>query len=103
MAQTSRSNKGDGQKPQGEARPQGRKNVFSGTKLEFLESYKDQFLDSTDDRSGFYTWVAKGFIKQFGYILAIEDNSEPCDNDGDHTPEDVNSLLPLDEQNLESA
>jgi len=102
MARTSRSNKGDGQKPQGEARQQGRKNAFSGMKLEFLESYKDQFLSSTDDRSGFYTRVAKGFIQQFGYSLAIEDNPEPCDDDGNHTPEDVNSSLPLDKRNLES-
>jgi len=103
MAQTSRSNKGGVQKPKGGARQQGRKNAFSGIRLEFLELYKDQFLDSTDC-GGFYTLVARGFIQQFGYgySTAVQDNSEPCGDDDNHSPEDPDSSLPLDEKNLDS-
>ena len=95
MAQTSKAKKGDGH------RTQGQQNAFSGIKLEFLESYKDRFIDSTD-RGAFYTLVAKAFIQRFGYNLAIENNPEPDDDDDEHTPDDIDPLLPRDEQNLES-
>ena len=45
--------------------------------------------------------VAKAFIQWFGYNLAIEDNPE-ADDDDEHTPEDIDPLLPVDERNLES-
>ncbi|KAF8234653.1 hypothetical protein L208DRAFT_1376799 [Tricholoma matsutake] len=84
-----------------DGRPQGQQNTFSGIKLEFLESYKDWFIDSTD-HGAFYTLVAKAFIQRFGYNLAIEDNPEPDDDDNNHTPNNIDPLLPGDEQNLES-
>lgn len=102
MARTSGSKKGGVQKPKGGARQQGRKNGFSGIRLEFLDSYKDQFLDSTADRGGFYTKVAQEFILRFGYGPIVEDNSEPCGDDDDHSPENLDSLLPLDEKNLDT-
>lgn len=101
MTGASTARKGDGKKPQDEPKQQGRQNAFSGVKLELLDSYKDQFLVSTD-RGGFYTLVAKVFIQRFGYDLAIEKNPKPDDDNGKLTPEDINPLLPLDQQNLES-
>jgi hypothetical protein len=81
-------------------RPQGRQNAFSGVKLAFLESYKDQFLESTDC-GGFYTMVAKKFLERFGYTLPIEENptidDESVDATGDNdpalqTPEEHNKI-----------
>ena len=69
-------------------------------KLEFLESHKDWFINSTD-HGGFYTLVAKAFIQRFGYNLAIKDNPKSGDDDK-HTPEDIDPSLPLDKQNQES-
>lgn len=100
MPQASKSKKGDGKKPWSEPRQQGWQNAFSGVKLELLKSYKDQFLNSTDC-GGIYTLVAKAFIHQFGYDLEFEENPEP-DNDNELTPKDINPLLPLDQQNMES-
>ena len=85
----------------GGKKSQGRHNAFSGAKLEFLVSFKDQFINSTD-RSGFYTKVTQGFTQQFGYDLAIEANPGPDDADDKHTPKDIDPLLPLAEQNKES-
>jgi hypothetical protein len=45
--------------------------------------------------------VAKGFIQCFGYKLAMEENLGPDDNNK-HTPNVVDPLLSLDEQNKES-
>jgi len=101
MARASKAKKRDSKKLLGEPRQQGRQNAFSGIKLEFLESYKDRFIDSTD-RGGFYTLIAKSFIQQFGYNLAIEGNPKPGDDDDMHTPKDIDPTLPLDKQNLES-
>lgn len=101
MPGASTARKGDGKKPQDKAKQQGRQNAFSGVKLELLDSYKDEFLKSSTDHGGFYTRVAKVFIQRFGYDLAIEKNPKP-DDDGKLTPEDINTLLPLDQQNLES-
>jgi hypothetical protein len=92
--------KGKGKRPQGVAR-QGRQNAFSGTKLCFLDSHKDEFLSSTD-RSEFYTTVSKRFIRRFGYKLAMEENPEPDDDSDKHTLNVVDPLLPPDEQNKES-
>ena len=68
-------------------RSQGRQNVFSGIKLAFLESYKDQFLESTD-RGAFYTMVAKRFLEKFGYSLASDENPTGNDENMDATGED---------------
>jgi hypothetical protein len=66
-------------KQSNKSRTQGRQNAFSGIKLAFLESYKDQFLESTD-RGGFYTMVTKKFLERFGYTLSIEE--DPPANNG---------------------
>ena len=96
--------KAAGKKSQGEAaKPQGpgRHNAFSGVKLEFLESFQDQFLNSKD-RDGFYTLVTKVFTQRFGFGLAIQDNPEVDDANDKHTPEGIDPLLPVAEQNIES-
>jgi len=80
---------------------QGRQNTFSGAKLEFLESYKDQFVE-TIDRGPFYMLVSKAFIERFGYNLAIEANPEPDNDDDDLTPEEIDTSLSVEEQNKES-
>ena len=100
MARASKGKQRKGKKAAVEHRPQGCQNAFSGAKLDFLESYKDQFLDSTD-RGAFYTFVSKAFIEWFGYNLAIEANPDPDDDDM-LTPGEINSLLSEEEQNKES-
>lgn len=97
MAQKS---KGKGKKPRVEAK-KGRQNAFSGAKLDFLDSYKDEFLNSRD-RGGFYTMVAKEFIQRFGYNLAIEENLGPNDDADKHIPTDIDPSPSQDEQNKES-
>ncbi|SRR5260221_14160707 len=92
--------KGKGKNPRGEAK-KGRQNAFNGAKLDFLDSYKDNFLSSRD-RGGFYTMVAKEFIQRFGYNLAIEDNPGPNDDTDKHIPKGIDPLLSQDEQNKES-
>ena len=92
--------KGKGKNPQDEAK-KGQRNAFSGAKLDFLDSYKDKFLSSTN-RGGFYTMVAKEFIQRFGYNLAIEENPGPNDNADKHIPKDIDPLLSQDEQSKES-
>ena len=99
---TSTSNMTRGSKAKaGGKKAQGRHNAFSGAKLDFLVSFKDQFINSTD-RGGFYTLVTKGFTQRFGYDLATEANPGPDDADDKHTPEDIDPLLPPAEQNKES-
>ena len=100
MARALKGKQRKGKKAAVERRPQGHQNAFSGAKLDFLESYKDQFLDSTD-RGAFYTFVSKAFIERFGYNLAIEANPDPDDDDM-LTPEEINSSLSEKEQNKES-
>jgi hypothetical protein len=78
-------------------RSQGRQNAFSGPKLEFLESYKDQFLETTD-RGGFYTMVAKTFLEKFGYTLSTEDNPTVDDDSIDATGENDPALQTPEEQ-----
>jgi hypothetical protein len=63
--------------------------------------YKDQFLDSQDHK-GFYTTMARDFIKKFGYNFPVQGNPALGGDDGKHTPMDVDSLLPLQQQNIES-
>jgi hypothetical protein len=78
-------------------RPQGRQNAFTGEKLAFLESYKDQFLESTD-RGAFYTMVAKTFLDKFGYALATEEGPTSDDGDIDATGEVDPALQTPEEQ-----
>lgn len=99
MAQKSKG-KGKTRNPQGEAK-KGRQNVFNGAKLDFLDSYKDKFLSSTDC-GGFYTMVAKEFIQRFGYNLGIEENPGPNDNVDKHIPKEVDPSLSQNEQSKES-
>jgi len=86
MTQSSRRKKRDTDL---EPKPRGRQNAFSGEKLEFLESYKDEFLGS-NDRGGFYTLVTKAFIQKFGYPEDLGDI------------EDGEASLSLEEQRAES-
>jgi hypothetical protein len=97
-----RKSKGDTKKQQGKPRKQGRQNAFSGVKLEFLDSYKDAFLDSVNDRAAFYNRVASEFIDRFGHDLPIEENPEPDDGNNKHTPRYIDASLSLEEQNLEA-
>jgi len=76
---------------------QGRQNAFSGVKLAFLESYKDQFLESTD-RGALYTLVAKKFLQQFGYTLPIEENPTVDDERVDATGESDPALQTPEDQ-----
>lgn len=99
MARASKSKQHKGKKAAVEPRSQGCQNVFSGAKLDFLESYKDQFLDSTDC-GAFYTFISKTFIERFGYNLAIEVNPNPDDDDV-LTPKEINTSLSEEEQNKE--
>jgi hypothetical protein len=78
-------------------RPQGRQNAFSGEKLTFLESYKDQFLESAD-RGAFYTMVAKSFLGKFGYTLAAEENPTGDERDTDAMGEVDPTLQTPEEQ-----
>lgn len=91
-SKTKRSNK---------SRPQGRQNAFSGVKLTFLESYKDQFLESTD-RGAFYTMVAKKFLEQFGYTLSIEEDPPANDENVDATGESDPALQTPEEQECDN-
>lgn len=79
------------------SRPQGRQNAFGGIKLAFLESYKDQFLDSTD-RGAFYTMVAKTFLEKFGYSLPMEENPTVEDENVDAAGESDPALQTPEEQ-----
>ena len=100
MAPAHKGKNGDRKKQEGETKRPGRQNAFSGEKLEFLEGYKDQFLDSRD-RTGFYTVVAWDFIEKFGYNFPVQGNPAPGGDSGEHTPMDIDSLLPLQQQNIE--
>ena len=60
-------------------RPQGRQDAFTGNKLAFLETYKDQFLESLD-RGAFYTMVTKKFLEKFGYALPTEESPSVDDD-----------------------
>jgi hypothetical protein len=96
MTRASKANTG-GKKSQGP----GRNNTFSGVKLEFLETFKDQFLGSLD-RGAFYELVSKEFIEKFGYDLPIGDNPEPDDADDKHTKKEIDPSLSIEEQKIES-
>lgn len=64
--------------------PAGRSNSFKGTKLSFLESYKDEFLESyRSDAGPFYSKIARLFILKYGFDLPINDDAP-----GDEPPED---------------
>jgi hypothetical protein len=84
-------------KQSNKSRPQGRQNVFSGAKLTFLESYKEQFLESTDRRA-FYTMVAEKFLERFGYTLLIEEDPPANDNGVDAIGENDPALQTLEER-----
>ena len=71
--------------------------MFSGVKLTFLESYKDQFLESTD-HGAFYTMVAKLFLERFGYTLSIEEDPPAGDEGVDATGESDPALQTPEEQ-----
>jgi hypothetical protein len=84
-------------KPSENRRPQGRQNAFSGPKLAFLESYKEQFLASMD-RGAFYTMVAKRFIEKFGYSQSAEENPTADDESVDAAGENDPAFQTRDEQ-----
>lgn len=104
MAPTHKGKNGDGKKHEGETKRPGRQNAFSGERLEFLDGYKDQFLDSRDHK-GFYTVVARDFIEKFGYSFLLQGNPAPAvpgGDNGEHTPMGIDSLLPPQQQNVNS-
>jgi hypothetical protein len=87
-----------GVKAGSEPRPQGRQNAFAGAKLEFLDSHKDEFLDSTD-RGGFYTSITKTFIQKFGYCPGDDGDEE---DEGGGPPDEIDTSLPVEEQEKEA-
>ncbi|KAJ7073547.1 hypothetical protein B0H15DRAFT_957080 [Mycena belliarum] len=52
----------------------GRASHFQGEKLEWLESFEDEFKN--DERKTFYDRISKLFLARYGYDLAIADNVE---------------------------
>ncbi|KAF4562992.1 hypothetical protein EYR40_007293 [Pleurotus pulmonarius] len=73
----------------------GRKTWAKGSKLEFLESFKEEYL-ATADTGGLYTKITTQFINKYGYDL-------PHDEDASDTPPIIVNLanLPYDEQETE--
>ncbi|KAG5222595.1 hypothetical protein IMY05_C2487000900 [Salix suchowensis] len=73
----------------------GRKSWAKGSKLEFLESFKEEYL-ATADMRGLYTKITTQFIDKYGYDL-------PHDEDASDTPPIIVNLasLPYDEQETE--
>lgn len=55
------------------SRAPGRQNTFSRAKLEFLDSFKEEFMASNNVGT-FYNVVACKFCLQFGYDLNIDEN-----------------------------
>lgn len=105
MTPASEAKAGD-KKSQGKAtkpKAPGRHNAFSDVKLEFLESFKDRYLESNASNCGIlYRTVAQEFFDWFGFVLAIGDNPELDNADDKHTPPKI-ELLPPEEQNTEVA
>ena len=79
------------------SKPQGRQNAFSGAKLAFLETYKDQFLESTD-RGAFYTMVTKMFLEKFGYTSSTNESSTIDDENVDAAGENDPALQTREEE-----
>ncbi|KAF9488154.1 hypothetical protein BDN71DRAFT_1539626 [Pleurotus eryngii] len=73
----------------------GRKSWAKGSKLEFLESFKEEYLATADMRS-LYTKITTQFIDKYGYDLLH-------DEDASDTPPIIINLasLPYDEQETE--
>ncbi|KAF9490482.1 hypothetical protein BDN71DRAFT_1434647 [Pleurotus eryngii] len=73
----------------------GQKSWAKGSKLEFLESFKEEYL-ATADMRGLYTKITTQFIDKYGYDL-------PHDEDASDTPPIIVNLasLPYDEQETE--
>jgi len=79
------------------SKPQGRQNAFSGAKLAFLETYKDQFLETTN-HGAFYTMVAKMFLEKFRYTLSTNENSTIDDENVDAASENDPALQTREEE-----
>lgn len=74
-------------------KPRGRSTWVKGSKLTFLESFKDEFLSSSDI-SAFYNKVTNNWLLRYGYDLPLE----AAPHEDEELPPDGIDLLPLDEQ-----
>lgn len=83
-----------------EKKSQGRQNAFSGVKLEWLDSKKEEYINSTDHRI-FYTRVAELFIDSFGNNLAIEENPSEGVDPATLAPKDIEATLPQEQRESE--
>lgn len=80
--------------------PTGRSNSFKGTKLIFLESYKDEFLEAYKSDAGpFYSKIAGLFILKYGFDVPINDNI-PGDNPPKDDPSNTINAPGLDDAEI---
>lgn len=85
-------------RPKANPKPPGRRSAFSGEKLEFLETYKDEWL-RLHDHQGLYTLVVKRFFLRFGYDLPLDKNPA----EGTPTPNtDIDPSLPIEDRIAET-
>ena len=75
----------------------GRHSDFSGIKLDFLESFKEEYLASNDAGS-FYTTTTRAFIGRFGYDLEIGENPALGVDINSLAPKPVDPSLPEEDQ-----
>ncbi|KAG9217549.1 hypothetical protein CCMSSC00406_0008476 [Pleurotus cornucopiae] len=82
-------------KPGKQKKARGRKSWAKESKLEFLESFKEEYLPIADMK-GLYTKITTQFIDKYGYNL-------PHDEDASDMPPIIVNLvsLPYDEQETE--
>jgi len=88
-----------GVKAKGSSTPgvRGRHNGFTGVKLEFLDSLKDEYLASSDAGS-FYTTTTRAFIDRFGYDLEAGENPALGVDINSLAPKAVDPSLPEEDQ-----
>lgn len=79
----------------------GRQNAFSGAKLAWLVSRKDEYLNSTN-HGDFYEYTARLFIAEFGYDLKFEVNPPEGTDSVSLAPRDIDPMLPPDEYEAET-
>lgn len=79
-------------------KPQGRQNAFSGAKFDFLKSFGDEWVESSD-HAGLYTRITKNFFLRFGYDLELVENPP----DGFVVSTEINPSLSIEDRLAEGA
>lgn len=74
---------------------QGRTSHFSGEKLEWLESFRQQILDAGEDPGPVYTDVTNLFLLRYGYDLPFSDNVDG--NPDEHPPPPLGNPSPAEQ------